>query len=485
MKILHLSSELASIAKVGGLGDAVFGLAHAQALQGHQVSLIMPYYQSATVSHLFDLHVAYNDLWFSFDASRFGARIWQSDYNDIDLLLVEILHPHNFFQREQVYGYDDDSARFLAFLRAVASMLEKNCDFDVVHLHDWPTAALPCLLPMQKKWPKLVLSLHNIEHQGFVDATTAQRAQINRLLGARSMLEMGIRTCDALSAVSKRYLEEIQTPEGGRGLDSLIKQRVQEIPTAGIVNGIDEDYWNPSSSVIDNGFCANSLTFSPTQAQCEAKRISKHRLQKELALDVCDAPLVVCITRLVPQKGLDLIEHGLYRTLEKGGQFVLLGTSPIPAIQRHFQRLEQHLQHSSKARLLLTYSENHALKIFSAADLVLIPSLFEPCGLTQLIGFRFGALAIARETGGLKDTVIDLNHHPLSKSHGNGFSFEYPDFKGIGYALDRALLAWHQQPKEWQQWVQRVCKIDVSWAKPAESYLKLYEKALSAHSHIL
>lgn len=475
MRILHLTSELASLVKVGGLGDALFGITRAQAIEGHSVTAILPYYQNIRTDSLEDFKLIDHDLWFNMDGARFGARVWEGYLGRARVLLLELLHPHQFFQRANVYGYDDDASRFLAFCSAALSWVAQKPDYDILHLHDWPSAATSALKQHFQVSIPTLLTLHNVEHQSPVSDNILRRAQLDSSMGS-SLLEIGIRFTNGLSAVSKTYLEEIQTPEGGRGLDNLLRQKIAHIPSDGIINGIDETYWDPQSSLVSTPF-KFPLSFEQNQAQCESKRANKHRLQQELALEVTDAPLVVCVTRLVPQKGLDLIEQALYRTLEKGGQFALLGTSPIESVQNHFQRLAQHLQHSTKARLLLTYSEKLAVNFFAAADLVLIPSLFEPCGLTQLIGFRFGALAVARETGGLKDTVIDLEHHPKATTHGNGFTFLHPDFKGIGYAIDRALDAW-KTPEKWNGWVKRVIEQDVSWKNPEKSYMKLYKRII-------
>lgn len=480
MRILHLTSELASLVKVGGLGDALFGITRAQTLEGHDVTAILPYYQNIKTESLEQFKLLEHDLWFAFDQARFGARVWEGYLGQVRILLLELLHPHQFFQRPNVYGYEDDPARFLAFSSTALAWLCQKPHYDILHLHDWPSAATSVLKTHFQIQIPTLLTLHNVEHQAPASAAVLQRADLDSSMG-NSLLEIGIHFANGISAVSKTYLDEIQTPEGGRSLDGLLRQKLAQSPCAGIVNGIDEDYWDPTSSLVSVPY-HYPLSFKSGQSQCESKRANKHKLQEELALEVCDAPLVVCVTRLVPQKGLDLIEHALYRTLEKGGQFALLGTSPIDSVQSHFQRLAQHLQHSTKARILLTYSEKLALNFFAAGDLVLIPSLFEPCGLTQLIGFRFGALAIARETGGLKDTVIDLEHHPKASSEGNGFTFLHPDFKGIGYAVDRALAAWHH-PSKWNKWVERVSKLDVSWKIPSQSYNKLYKEIIRSATH--
>jgi starch synthase len=477
MHILHLSSELACLVKVGGLGDALLGMARVQAVKGHSVTVILPYYQNIQTDSLKAFRLLDHDLWFAFDGARFGARVWEGFLDQVRVLLLELLHPHQFFQRPNVYGYEDDPARFLAFNCAALAWLSQNPSCDILHLHDWPSAAASVLKTHFKLQTPTLLTLHNVEHQAKASSEVLGRASLESSMGS-SLLEIGIRFANGISAVSKTYLEEIQTAEGGRGLDGLLRHKLSQSPSAGIINGIDESYWDTQSSLLSQPF-DSTLVFKPGQSQCESKRANKHRLQEELALEISDSPLVVCVTRLVPQKGLDLIEQALYRTLEKGGQFALLGTSPIESVQNHFQRLAQHLQHSTRARILLTYSEKLALNFFAAADLVLIPSLFEPCGLTQLIGFRFGALAIARETGGLKDTVIDLEHHPKAAQQGNGFTFLYPDFKGIGYAVDRALASWNH-PQKWNQWVQRVAHQDVSWKIPAQQYEKLYQEVLGS-----
>jgi starch synthase len=479
MRILHLTSEYAPIAKVGGLGDVVYGLAQEQSLQD-QVSVMMPFYKGAELSLLTDLKVFEQKLSFRFDDADHEYSLWQAYSNQVKILLVEIKHPQLFFQRPQVYGYLDDSLRFLSFLQAASSWLKVHAHYDIIHLHDWPTAALSSLLKSQNHSSHIptLLTLHNIEHQGKLTIEEKTRAHLP-FSNANSLLAIGLHSCDGISAVSPQYLKEIQTSLGGHGLDHLVAERMAQVPSAGIVNGIDETYWDPRNPIISSHFDKHHLKFNEGSAQCTAKQLSKKILQEELNLELIDTPLVVCVSRLVPQKGLNLIEQGLYRTIEKGGQFVLLGTSPIAEVQQYFQQLQHHFQSSKNARLLLTYNEPLALKVFSAADLVLVPSLFEPCGLTQLIGFHFGALAVARETGGLKDTVIDVDHHLQAQLKGNGFGFEHSNAEGLNYALDRALNYWYAQPSKWQQWVQRVCQIDVSWRLPTAAYSNLYHEIIA------
>lgn len=484
MHIVHITSELATVAKVGGLGDVVFGLSREQVKQGHSVSIIIGRYRHAEHKAVTDLRKVKTDCQVEFDGSKWDVTIEKGKLGEVEVFLVDTNHPEGFFAQEEVYGYSNDTSRFLCLVAISYAILKepakcKMRPFDMVHLHDWQSAPFSALAKQKGLNVKTVLTLHNIEHQGQASPEIFARAGIDHE-GASSSLELGLLTASGLSAVSKTYLKEIQTADGGRGLDRLLKELVLKVPTKGIVNGIDENFWDPSDKVVSAPFSSKTLKFTSAKSQCEQKAKCKQAFAKSYHLSFDPSkPLVACIARLVPQKGLDLIEHALFQTLELGGQFVLLGSSPIAHISTHFQRLEQSLLYSQDAKVILGYSEELAKQLFSAADMTLIPSLFEPCGLTQLIGFRYGALALARETGGLKDTVIDVDNHPLKDALGNGFSFLYPDYQGVGYALTRALDMWKNNPKMWQKIVKRVSSQDVSWRHSAKEYETLYKAVLS------
>lgn len=485
MHVIHIGSELAPIAKVGGLGDVLHGLSKELVRQGHHVEIILPKYDVIDYSHLRSLKVHYRDLW-SFDGPhRYNNTIWSAEVDGLNVLLIEPHHPDCFFSRGTVYGCRDDIDRFLYFSRTAMEFLFKSGRKpDVLHVHDWPAAIVPVLyrdmyIPLGFVTKKTVLTLHNLEHQGrcsphnltriglhgehYLDKTLLQDPASPQLI---NLLKGGIVYADKLTTVSPQYQQEIQTPEGGHGLDAVLHQ--EQLKLQGILNGIDEDFWNPET---DPHLVARYSTYPPYLEEpfakiLHAKEKNKAHVRKHLRMTENKKPLVACITRLVQQKGPHLIAHALERTLERGGQFALLGSALDPEIHAFFTALQEKHSNNPDVSILLDYNEALAHQIFAGADLLVIPSIFEPCGLTQMIALRYGTIPLVRKTGGLADTIADSQ---------NGFVFETPDQKGVNSAVDRALALWKNQPAEWQKIMKTGMAQDFSWKQAALEYATLYK----------
>lgn len=492
MHIVHFTSELAPIAKVGGLGDVVYGLCKELVRLGHKVEIILPKYDTLRYDLLKNLKVCYRELWSYEGPYRYNNTIWSCEMEGLTIFLIEPHHPRYFFHRGTIYGCEDDIDRFLYFSRAAMEFLYKSGKTpDALHLHDWPTAIIPLLLKdmyidLGMKPIRTLLTLHNLEHQGRCPTKSLSEIGLRgeeylspdllqdpEKLPLLNLLKGGIAYSDRLSTVSPSYEQEIQTLEGGHGLSSFIQKHKKKLK--GILNGIDEDFWNPEKDPnLEENFPAHA-PFSTMQIEhIEACKIkNKLALQKKLSLPETSKPLAACISRLVPQKAPHLIAATFRYILEKGGQCVILGSIHDPEILEIFSELKQTT--SSNGIIILEYDEALSHLIYGASDFFIVPSLFEPCGLTQMIALRYGSIPIVRNTGGLKDTVFDIDTSTEPASERNGFTFEQPTEKELQKALSRALHLWKTDRKKWINLRMQGMSKDHSWKRAALEYLKLYQ----------
>jgi starch synthase len=494
MYIVHITTELAQVAKVGGLGDVVYGLSKELSKQGANVEIILPKYDCMQFGQLKDLKVEHRELW-SFDGPyRFNNTIWSANVDGLKLLLIEPHHPQYFFSRGVIYGCHDDIDRFIYFSRvAIEYLFKTGKQPDVIHVHDWPTALVPVLYKdiyqaLGYKTGGTMLTIHNMEYQGKCQPHNLSRVGLRGdsylspekmqdpfSSGLVNLLKGGIEYADRVTTVSPNYEKEIQTPVGGFGLqDVLLKHRKK---LKGFLNGIDEDFWNPEKDIhLIQKYSTHEITKEKLSTVFEGKKENRRYLRKHLRLKDSDAPIVASVTRLVPQKSPNLIKYALSRTLEQGGQFILLGSTSIKQIHEEFEMLQEQLKHNENVAILMDRDEALAHLIFSAADMFIIPSLFEPCGLTQLVALRYGTVPIARMTGGLVDTVFDIDTSTRPLQERNGFTFDFPDFKGVDWALTRALNCFKREPQKWQSLMVNGMRQDFSWKHVAPDYLSLYKE---------
>jgi starch synthase len=493
MHIVHITSELAPIAKVGGLADVIHGLSQELKKLGHTVEILLPKYDCLHYEMLTNLKVEHRELW-SFDGPyRFNNTIWSANADGLRVLLIEPHHPHYFFSRGTIYGCSDDIDRFAYFSRTAMEYLYKSGKMpDVIHAHDWPTALTAVLY--KEMYAKLglrtqgiVFTLHNIEHQGKClpqhltriglqgeDYLFPEKMQDPSSFRDLNLLKGGIVYADKITTVSPSYEKEIQTPEGGCGLQEVLHLHKQKL--VGILNGIDEKIWNPEKDPhLVCSYPSHEIDEKTLPLVLAGKKENKRFLRTHLRLKESDAPLIASVTRLVPQKSPKLIAHAIEKTLKEGGQFVLLGSSPIPSIHQEFETLRARLLHNENVAILLDRDEALAHQIYAAADLFIIPSLFEPCGLTQLIALRYGTIPIARMIGGLADTVFDVDNSSKPLEERNGFTFDFPDTSGVNLALERAIGCYKQQEKKWGSLIINGMKKDYSWKREALNYQSLYE----------
>ena len=426
MKVIHVASEMHPVAKVGGLADVVHGLSKELIRMGHEVEVILPKYESLLLSHVKDLQKIDNR--------------WHGKVDHVPVTFLEM----EDISLKRIYGEPDDPARFIAFCKEAAAYIKKA---DIIHLHDWPTSLLATLTNH-----KTLLTIHNMQHQGICAGGIGLPDPI--LPEKTNLLRTGIENVDIVTTVSPTYAREILTTQKGCNLQAVLKKK----GVIGILNGIDIDWWNPK---IDPHL---PVHFPPNVT--EAKMQNRIALQKELQMAPPKGKLVAAITRLDPQKGPALIRAGLHHTLKKGHQFILLGTPSTPEMQSAFTLLQK--EYADNPNIHFHFQFDHSLghKLYAASDLILIPSIFEPCGLTQMLAMRYGTLPLVRKTGGLADTVFEKK---------NGFVFEKPDAVELTNALDRAFSC---NDKTWEKLRNNALEKDFSWTASAKEYLTVYRATL-------
>ncbi|XVF87732.1 hypothetical protein PTKIN_Ptkin18bG0144400 [Pterospermum kingtungense] len=445
MNIVHIAVEMAPIAKVGGLGDVVTSLSRAVQDLNHNVDIILPKYDCLNLSH--DLHYQRSYSW-----SGTEIKVW---FGKVEGLPVYFLEPQNgFFWTGCVYGCRNDGERFGFFCHAALEFLHQGGFHpDIIHCHDWSSAPVAWLFKDQYMHyglskTRVVFTIHNLEF-------------------GSDLIGKAMQFADKATTVSHTYSREVAG-------NPAIAPHLHKFH--GILNGIDLDIWDP----YKDKFIPISYT---SENVVEGKRAAKEALQQRLGLKKDDLPLVGIITRLTHQKGIHLIKHAIGRTLERNGQVVLLGSAPDPRIQNDFVNLanQLHSSHGDRARLCLTYDEPLSHLIYAGADFILVPSIFEPCGLTQLTAMRYGSIPVVRKTGGLYDTVFDVdNDKERAEAQGlepNGFNFDGADIGGVDYALNRAISAWYDGREWFHSLCKRVMEQDWSWNRPALDYMELYHAA--------
>lgn len=474
MKILIAASEVAPFAKTGGLADVAGSLPKALKRLGHDVRVVMPCYkQISTTQYLTDLPVP-------MDGHLESAIIRQTSIKaEQEEIPVYLTDNHKYFYRDRMYGFGDEFDRFNFFTKAVLAMLPYiGFQPDIIHCNDWHTALIPLFLkvkfmeePFYQKIATL-FTIHNLQYQGRFSKDVLKSLGLDdtfftpeelEYYGEVNFMKAGLLYSDVINTVSNKYAMEIQTAELGEGLDGLLRKRALDL--YGILNGLDYDEMNPASDdKIYVNYDLNSI---------EKKKENKYQLQKDLGLSIGDLPMVGLITRLVSQKGLDLISAVIEDIMRLGVQLVLLGTG-----EDYYQKLfaEVKVRYPNQTSINLGFDAVLAQKIYAASDIFLMPSRFEPCGLGQLISLRYGTIPVVRRTGGLWDTIS--NYDPET-GYGNGFAFqEYLPEKLLD-SLSRGVDLYRSNPEAWGKLVHLAMSMDFSWNRSAIKYLELYEKAIN------
>lgn len=476
MKILFVASEAHPFIKVGGLGDVAYALPKALRKLGIDARVILPKYVAIKDEYKKDIDTL----------STFNVPVgWRNQYAGLEFMSYDgipfyFIDNEYYFKRESAYGYYDDGERFAYFSRAVLEAIKYMGDFipDVIHCNDWHTGAIIPLLnefyrnQLFYSGIKTVFTIHNLQYQGvFSKEILGDLLSLNwdyftedrmKFYDAVSFMKGGLNMADKISTVSSTYAEEIKTPYYGEGLDGLLCSRSADL--YGIVNGIDTEIFNPEFD--------KELTYNFTADNLENKLKSKEELQKALNLPINrDIPMLGIVSRLVSQKGLDLIAGVIEEILNMNIQLVVLGTG-----DKDFENMFQYYaaKYPDKLSANIYFDNSLAKKIYASSDMFLMPSQFEPCGIGQLLAMRYGSLPIVRETGGLKDTVFSYNEFT---GEGNGFSFADYNAHDMLYTIERA-VGFYYNKSLWKELTIKAMKQDNSWKKSAEKYVELYLSAL-------
>jgi len=469
MKILFAASEAHPFVRTGGLGDVASALPAALAKEAQDIRVVLPMYD--------DIHPKYRSA-MTFLGSSMVWLGWRQQYAglfslELDGVVWYFVDNEYYFKRKGAYGYYDDGERFAFFSKAVLELMPLMNFFpDVLHVNDWQTALAPLMLDVfyrgreQYKNIKTLLTIHNIEFQGSMDkfvigdifGLPPSHERAAEYKGDANMLKAGIESAGRVVTVSPTYAKEILDPYYSYGLDGILEARKYKL--SGIINGIDTVRYDPlADKALFKTFSVKSLF---------RRAANKSGLQALVGLPAADKPLIGMVTRLTSQKGIDLVLHVMEDILVMDLQMVVLGTGDWKyenALQEVAKR------YPNKLAVLISFSSDLASKIYAGSDMFLMPSKYEPCGLSQLIAMRYGSVPVVRETGGLKDTVLPYN---AAEGTGTGITFKTFNAYDMLDAIRRA-VALYEDRTQWKRLMSNAMAVDPSWDKSAREYIKLYE----------
>ncbi len=471
LRVAILSSEAVPFAKTGGLADVAGALPKALRDNGADASLILPLFEQIDRRHwgaliIDNLDVEWRD--------GYRVRVWHSDAAGAPTFLIDA---PEYFLRNSIYGFRDDHERFAFFCRASLALLKRlGAPPDIVHLNDWPGGFAAVELRVRRSIDpffartRTVFSIHNLAYQGAFDPSELNRLGFGSLdrrdpfmMGsAASALKAGLIASDALSTVSHRYSLEIQTPEHGHGLEWILRARRDRL--VGITNGVDYDAWNPASDKY--------LAAHYNIDDLEGKRICKLDLLRKFSLpENIERPIIASVSRLTPQKGFELIKESAGAILATGATFIALG-SGASEYEDFFQAMRNHAPH--QVGVYIGFNESLAHQIEAGADIFLMPSQYEPCGLNQMYSTRYGTVPVVRATGGLDDTVQDFD-----RVSGNGNGFKFGPY-ATGPMLEKVYeaLYCYAEPEIWRRIQRNGMQVDNSWTAAAQKYLRFYDSVM-------
>lgn len=476
MNVLFVASECAPFIKTGGLADVIGAVPKSLAAHDASVKVLIPAYPAlASLAAAGQSVMAFDDL--------FGgpARVVSVQAEGLDMLLLEAAHlfdrPGNIYLGPDGQDWADNDLRFAGLSFVGAQIALKGLgDWrpDVVNAHDWQSGLVPAYLRQSGELaPPVVITIHNIAFQGLCDATRLSALGLNADLftpegieyfGKISFLKAGLALSDKITTVSPTYAAELLTPDFGMGLDGLLRARQSDL--SGILNGIDLDVWSPEA---DDALVA---TYNPRSLKGKAR--NRAEVEARFGLTPSEGPLFCVISRLTSQKGLDMLLDCLPLIVGQGAKLAVLGTGE-PDLERAFVTASR--DYAGSVGTIIGYDEDLSHLIQGGSDAILIPSRFEPCGLTQLYGLRYGTLPVVARTGGLADTVIDANEAALLADCATGFQFAPVNATMFGHAIVRT-CALYQQPKIWAAMMRRAMRHPVGWDLSAAAYLNVYRSTL-------
>jgi len=503
LHVIHVAAEMAPIAKVGGLADVVTSLAKAHQMTGTLAEVILPKYDCIKYTDVQELRQL-TELGVPWGDEIVRTVVWSGVVEGLPVYFIEPHSKHKMFWRGRFYGEADDAARFLFFSRAALEfLLGSGKQPDVLHVHDWQSAAIAPLLKEQYRAAGLaktgvVLTIHNIAFQGWLTPNYLDIAGLDKRLyhperllddsrpgflpGQHdiNMLRGGVVYADKVTTVSPSYAREVFQPSFGMGLQGVLAKHAKKF--SGVLNGIDHETWDPATDRhLPQQYSA--MQYYEGKSACKRALLQELGLPHDTSRHPNGRPVLAVVTRLTEQKGLPLIMHGIRVAMARGAQVVLLGSAPDPKVQQQFEQMAAELSRGNDGRFVLRHDEALSHRIYAGADMILIPSAFEPCGLTQLISLRYGTVPVVRETGGLADTVHDVAHSTVPEIDRNGFTFRDHNEKAVEIAVGRAVDAYNNG---WDWWkgtlVPRVMSQDFSWSRSAQDYLNLYRSLAPQHA---
>lgn len=486
MYIVQIASECAPVIKAGGLGDVVYGLSREISSRGHCVEIVLPKYDCMRYDHVWGMHEAYRDLWVPwFD----GVIHCSVQCGWVHGQLCFFIEPHSrdqFFNRGNYYGNHDDQLRFAFFSKAALEFLLKSGKRpDVIHCHDWQTGLVPVMLYEMYGWhgmanQRVCYTIHNFKHQGtwgeeILTATglnrpeyyfTPAKLQDNGNPFALNLMKGGIVYANYVNTVSPHHAWEARFTEIGCGLQPTLEAHQSKF--GGILNGIDYGMWSPDTDEL--------IEANYSIPDFENKALNKKALRDRFLLSGNDKPIVAFIGRLDQQKGMHQVHHAIYYCLEQGAQFVMLGSATEKAINDWFWKEKTYLNDNADCHLEISFSEELARLIYAAADIMIVPSNYEPCGLTQIISLKYGTVPVVRGVGGLVNTIFDWDYDTeRERNERNGFVFYENDHVALESALTRALDLYKQESDLFEQLAKQGMDYDYSWKRPGDQYEGVYE----------
>jgi starch synthase len=486
MYIVQIASECAPVIKAGGLGDVVYGLSRELENRGHCVELILPKYDCMRYDHIWGLHDAYRDLVVPWNGNDIHCSVYCGWVHGRVCFFIEPHSSDNFFNRGKYYGALDDHMRFAFFSKAALEfLLRSNKRPDIIHCHDWQTGLLPVMLYEIYGYhgmanQRVCYTVHNFKHQGVAGTDVLEATGLNRKdyylsydklrdnfnPGAINFMKAGIVYSNFVNTVSPHHAWEARFSDISCGLGHTLE--LHNYKFGGILNGVDYDFWNPETDrYIPNHYSVETF---------EEKEYNKKALRERFSLSQVDKPIICYIGRLDDQKGVHLVHHAIYYALNRGAQFVLLGSGTEPSINNWFCHERDFLHSNPDVHLEIGFNEELSHLIYAATDMIVVPSNYEPCGLTQVIGLKYGAVPIVRGVGGLINTIFDLDNdtfHPPEER--NGYVFFQTDNNALESAMGRAIDLWNTNRKKFQKLAMQGMSYDYSWKNSGQKYLEIYD----------